>query len=393
MKQNLAVFFGGKSVEHDVSIVTGLQAAENADTEKFNIIPVYLARNGRWYTGSSLLDISAYVNFDPNQKEIFEARLSTVPGEGLVLNMGLFKRNRSIKIDVALLCMHGAHGEDGTLQGLLELADVPYTSPGVAGSAAGMDKAVMKRVFKGCGFPIVDFVELYRTQWKTDKYECIRKIESSLRYPVYIKPANLGSSIGISKVSEASGLFDALNIAFAYDRKIIAENGVADPVEINCSVLGIDDNVTASLCEKPLGWKEFLSFDDKYMQGGKGSKSKTREIPAPISDELTERIQTLAKEAFKALDCKGVVRIDFLLDNATGELYINEINTIPGSLSYYLWEPSGLSYKQLIDRLAEIAQKAAEQKKLNEFSYSSELINKIKSGGIQKSQLHNSTAA
>lgn len=388
MKQNLAVFFGGKSVEHDVSVVTGLQAAQNADTEKYNIIPVYLARNGRWYTGSPLLDISTYVTFNPRQKGVFETRLSTAPGEGLVFRKGLLKINQFINIDAALLCMHGAHGEDGTLQGLLELADVPYTSPGVVGSAAGMDKAVMKRVFKGCGFPIVDFIELYRTQWKTDKDACIKQIEENLRYPVYIKPANLGSSIGISKVSDGSELFDALNLAFAYDRKVIAENGVADPMEINCSVLGIDDDVTASLCEKPLGWKEFLSFDDKYMQGGKGSKSKTREIPAPISCELAERIQTLAKEAFKALDCKGVVRIDFLVDNATGELYINEINTIPGSLSYYLWEPSGLDYKQLIDRLVEIAQKAAAQKKLNDFSYSSELINKIKSGGIPKSKLH-----
>lgn len=376
MKQKLAVCFGGRSVEHDVSIVTGLQAIEHVDKEKYDIVPVYLARNGAWYTGDALLEIALYQSFEENAHKAVQVRLSTVPGEGLLTENG------AIPIDVALLCMHGLHGEDGTLQGLLELADIPYTSPQVGGSAAGMDKALMKKVFAGCGFPQMPWVTATRHGYQADQEGSLAKMEQ-LGYPLYVKPANLGSSIGISRVADRKALCEAIELAFAYDRKIVVEKGVADAMEINCSVLGLGDDCKASLCEKPLGWKDFLTFEDKYLRGGKGKNAATRQIPAPISDEMTEKIRALARDIFAEMDCKGVVRIDFLVDNQTGELYVNEINTIPGSMAFYLWEPCGLKYPQLIDELVDIALRAAREKKQNSYAYDSAILQKVRSGGTK----------
>ncbi len=376
MKTKLAVFFGGRSVEHDVSIVTGLQAIEHVNQEKYEVIPVYLARNGAWYTGNKLLDVSIFQEFEKHESEVQQVRLSTVPGEGLLTEA------EPLKIDVAVLCMHGLHGEDGTLQGLLELADIPYTSPSVGGSAAGMDKALMKKVFAGCGFPMMPYVDFTRHAYQTQTDEVIAKAEQ-LGYPLYVKPANLGSSIGISRVENQEELKQAIDLAFAYDRKIVVEKGVADAMEINCSVLGLGDDCRASLCEKPLGWKDFLTFEDKYLRGGKGKNAATRQIPAPIGEEMTNQIQTLAKQIFTEMDCKGVVRIDFLVDNQTGALYVNEINTIPGSMAFYLWEPCGISYAALIDELVDIAIKAAEEKKKNSYAYDSAILQKVRSGGTK----------
>ena len=376
MKTKLAVFFGGRSVEHDVSIVTGLQAIEHVNLEKYAVIPVYLARNGAWYIGEKLLDVSIFQEFEKHEAEVTQVRLSTVPGEGLLTDKG------ALAVDVALLCMHGLHGEDGTLQGLLELADIPYTSPSVGGSAAGMDKALMKKVFAGCGFPMMPSIDVTRHAYQMADEQWLAKMEA-LGYPLYVKPANLGSSIGISRVENRDALKDAIDLAFAYDRKVVVEKGVADAMEINCSVLGIADDCRASLCEKPLGWKDFLTFEDKYLRGGKGKNAATRQIPAPIEETMTDRIQTLAKQIFTEMDCKGVVRIDFLVDNQTGELYVNEINTIPGSMAFYLWEPCGLSYEALIDELVGIAKCAAEEKKKNSYAYDSAILQKVRSGGAK----------
>lgn len=377
MKTNLAVFFGGRSVEHDVSIVTGLQAIEHVDKEKYDVIPVYLARDGAWYTGQALLDVALFQDFEAQKQKATQVRLSTVPGEGLLTDDG------NIQVDVALLCMHGLHGEDGTLQGLLELADIPYTSPSVGGSAAGMDKALMKKVFAGCGFPMMPSVDFTRHAYDRDKQACLEKMEA-LGYPLYVKPASLGSSIGISRVEDKVALEDAIQLAFSYDRKVVVEKGVEDAMEINCSVLGLGDDCKASLCEKPLGWKDFLTFEDKYLRQGKGKNASGRQIPAPIGEAMTEKIQTLAKQIFTEMDCKGVVRIDFLVDNRTNELYVNEINTIPGSMAFYLWEPCGLSYTALIDELVNIAKSAAEEKKQNSYAYDSAILQKVRSGGGTK---------
>ncbi len=393
MKTNLAVFFGGRSVEHDVSIVTGLQAMENVDASKHNAFAVYLARDGKWYVGEALKDVAFYKHFDPNANGVKAVQLSGAPGQGLVYREekgGLFASGSKevvLPVDVALLCMHGVHGEDGCLQGKLEMSDIAYTSAPVGASAAGMDKALMKRVFSGCGIPIMGYMDFTREAFCKDEKRILSDIGINIGYPLYVKPANLGSSIGITCVREQDMLKDALNLALSYDGRVVVEKAVPNAMEINCSVLGYGADCRASLCEKPVGWQEFLTFDDKYLRQGKGKGGETRLIPAPIPDDMTDRIQSLACEIFTAMDCKGVVRIDFLIDSKTQVVYVNEINTIPGSLSFYLWEPTGLKYPQLIDSLIDIAKRAQADKKKNSYAYDSSILDKVRRGvGVKGSK-------
>lgn len=387
MKRNLAVVFGGKSVEHDVSIITGQQLMDNADPDKYNVIPIYISRAGKWFTGLKLRDAGFMRDFDEKDKSVKQVYISPVADTYELMEAagGRFSGPKALyKIDVAILAMHGMHGEDGTLQGLFELANIPYSSPGVLGSAVGMDKIVMKSVFKGCGFPVLDGVHFSRNDWKNDPEQIILAIEEALTYPVFVKPANLGSSIGISKAGDRDALTDAIEVAVMYDRRILVENGVQDIMEINCSCLGFDTDVRASVCEQPVNWEEFLTFEDKYMRdpGGKsaGMKSMDRRIPAPIEDNLRDEIQALAIQVFKALDCKGVVRIDFIVDKAAHKVYVNEINTIPGSFSYYLWEPAGIPFKELVETLDEIACRAHTEKNLNSYAFDSGVLKKMASG-------------
>ncbi|MGI6193085.1 MAG: D-alanine--D-alanine ligase family protein [Christensenellales bacterium] len=388
MKKNVAVLFGSRSVEHDVSIVTGIQLIENIDREKYNVIPVYIARDGEWYTGERLTDISFVREFDRTDKGITRVYLPPVPGtKGLMTypaSGGLFGKTKQecIPVDVIIPALHGLHGEDGTVQGLLELADIPYTSAGVVGSAAGMDKYVMKCAFKGAGVPVVEGVAFNRDEWEKDPDAVANRLEEEVGYPMFIKPANLGSSIGINKAADREKLFYAITVASAYDRRIIAEQAIVENIEINCSCMGFGGDVTASVCEQPISWGDLLDFSTKYLSGGKtgaassGMASLSRLIPAPISDELTKQVQDLSVKIFKALDCKGVVRIDFLYDTKNEKLYANEINTIPGSFAFYLWEPLGISYAELIDRLIAFAETAHREKQRSNYAFESDILKK-----------------
>ena len=276
-------------------------------------------------------------------------------------------------------------GEDGTLQGLLDLANIPYVGSGVLGSAVGMDKILMKSVFEGNQLPIIKYTYFLREEWVNNQEIIIEKIEAKLKYPLFVKPSNLGSSIGISKAKDKEGLIKAIEIAIFYDRRIIVEEGVENILEINCSVLGSGNKLEASVCEQPVSWQEFLTFEDKYLRGAKskteiGMSNMERQIPAPISDELTTLIKELAITSFKALDCRGVARVDLIIDKDTNTPYINEINTIPGSFSFYLWEPSGLKYKKLIDKLIEIAIEVNIDKNKNIYCYDSQILSKVSKG-------------
>lgn len=385
-KLTLACLFGGRAAEHDVSIITGLQAMDNADKNQYDLLPVYIARDGKWYTGDALRSIDSYRPFKPDAAGIFPCVLSPVPGEGLRIAMGKTllgaPKVQVIQIGAALIAMHGMGGEDGALQGLFELADIPYTSAGLSGSAVGMDKIVMKAVFKGNGIPVVDGVFFDRDAFEADREAVIARIEDQLPYPIFVKPANLGSSIGISKAQDRGGLIHAIEVAAHYDRRILAERGVANPMEVNCSAMGFGNDVRVSVCEQPLAWQEFLTFEDKYLRGGKNAKSgggkgmasQGRRIPAPIPQEMTRRIQDLTEQVFRALDCKGVVRVDFLIDTQTQEVYVCEINTIPGSLAFYLWEPMGLPYTKLIDEMVRHALAAHRQKQRSGFAYDSTIL-------------------
>ncbi|HBM79702.1 MAG TPA: D-alanine--D-alanine ligase, partial [Clostridiaceae bacterium] len=302
---------------------------------------------------------------------------------------GLFKKEaESIKVDVAFPALHGMHGEDGTMQGLFELANIPYVGSAVTGSAVGMDKIIMKDIFKANGIPIVNYTWFLRKDYEGDRESVLNKVEGKVKYPMFVKPANLGSSIGISKAKDRAGLVDAIEIAIRYDRKIIVEEGVLDPVEINCSCLGMDDEVLTSVCEMPVSWEEFLSFDDKYMRQGssKGMKSASRKIPAPIPKEKSEEIKKLSAEVFKALDCSGVSRIDFLMEKSSLKVYVNEINTIPGSFAFYLWEPLGISFKDLTDRLIQYSLKRYDEMNENIYTYDTKLLEKASLGGVKGSK-------
>ena len=381
--KNLAVFFGGRSVEHDVSIITGTQLIENADASKYNIMPVYISRSGQWYAGEKLRDSKFFVHPDLEQKGIDKVFLPPTAGSRSLLRETRFGLKSVFDIDVAILAMHGMHGEDGTLQGLMELADIPYSSAGVTGSAAGMDKIVMKAAFQGLGFPVLDSVYFERGEYARDPEEICGRVEQKLGYPVIVKPANLGSSIGITKAKDAASLKEGIEVAIHYDRRILVEPAIDDLTEINCAVVGLGSDAKTSLCERPITAKEVLDFSEKYLhnQGGsKGMKSLDRELPAKISKEKQEEIERLALQIFKGLDMAGVVRIDFMIDNATDTLYANEVNTIPGSFAFYLYEPMGIKYSQLIDILVENALKRSKQKAASQFSFDSEILKKAGAG-------------
>ena len=395
MKLKLALIYGSRSCEHDVSVISALQAAKHVNPDEYELIYVYIAQNGDWYTGWRLGDISLYRNFDPKvatrvipMGENGKLVLMQHPSDRL-LPIGHLKR--VAEADVALTVLHGMHGEDGTLQGMLEMWGVPYTSSGVLGSAVGMDKIAMKQVFRSSGLNVLPDVIVNRSELKQNKKAVLARISAALKYPVYVKPANLGSSIGISKASDEKELSEALEVAASYDRRILVEQGIEKLMEINCSVLGFDGEAEASVTEMPVKWTEFLSFEEKYLRGGKGAKggklggaktapakggraSLKRQMPAPIGEEMTRKVESAAIQAFNALDCKGVARVDFLLDEDTNELYVGEINTIPGSLSYYLWEEKGLPFTKLIDKLVEYAFKASAETNQIVFSYKSAIL-------------------
>ncbi len=392
MKLNLAVIFGGKTCEHDVSIISGLQAAHAADRSKYDVTIIYLSRDGQWYIGDALKDANFFTAFDAEKA----TRVLPMAEDGKLLLLEyptekrrLFGGGRNVlaSIDVVMPVMHGMNGEDGTLQGLLELWNVPYTSAGVLGSAVGMDKIAMKRMFRGCGFPVLDDIWADRSEWERGREKVLDRAEAALTYPMFVKPANLGSSIGISKAVDRVALARAVDVAAAYDRRILIEQGISSLDEINCSAMGYAGEVRVSETEMPVRWddEDLLDFDGKYTRNagkgaGKGMSSLSRKIPAPVSEERNNEVKVLTEAVFRALDCKGVVRIDYLLDKEKDRLYVGEINIIPGSLAFYLWEPLGVSFADLIDAMVEYALAAWSERNKSVFSYDSAILKTVISG-------------
>ncbi len=350
MKIKVGVFFGGVSVEHEVSIISALQAVNSMDKEKYDIIPVYISKSGIMYTGEELLSIE---NFRKDQAALLKkAKKVSLSKEGLVY------KKKVMPIDVAFPIVHGTNCEDGTLQGLLEICQIPYVGCDVMSSAVGMDKSVFKSVMQGAGLPVIPGVTVYSRDYFADMDSAIGDIEQ-LGYPVIVKPANLGSSIGVRKAADRDALKEAMEYASTFSNKLLVEKAIEAIREINCAVLGDEEEIIPSVLEEPFMSGDILDYEKKYLGGKGGSKgmaSLARKIPADLSDEKTAEIQSIAVKAFKALGGSGVSRIDFILDTADNDkAYINEINTIPGSLAFYLWEKTGVEYKELIDRLISLA--------------------------------------
>ncbi|MFC5713980.1 D-alanine--D-alanine ligase family protein [Thalassorhabdus alkalitolerans] len=384
MKTRVGVFFGGVSVEHEVSVISALQAINEMDSSQYEVIPVYISKDRNWYTGEQLLDIDNYKDIKKLLSEAQKVIVTKNEAGGVALQKDpapKFGKKIMAEIDVAFPIIHGTFGEDGVLQGLFELFDLPYVGCDVPSSAVGMDKILMKQVLRDSGLPILDYVWFYNSQWNADSEDFIEEIEERLQYPVIVKPANLGSSVGISKAGNREELETAVEEAMEFAAKIVVERMVTDMKEVNCSVLGDYEDAEASVIEEVLKTEEILSYQDKYQGGGKGGggaskgmESTDRIIPADIPGNLEEEVKDLAIDTFQLLGCSGVSRIDFLIDNSEQRVYINEINTIPGSLSFYLWDPAGKDFKQLTHQMIQFALKRKREREKLTFSIDSNLF-------------------
>jgi D-alanine-D-alanine ligase len=372
--KNIAVLFGGPSVEHDVSIITAMQVIKNINKEKYNVIPIYWTQEARFvYLPSVLIDFKM-----PGKNTVSKA-------QKVILGHKIFhieKRGISITgmvptaVDVVLPIFHGTGGEDGSIQGALEVLDIPYSGCSVSASAVGMDKVLFKAVMDQKNVKALNCLLVKKSEYQNE-------VKNPFPYPVMVKPVHLGSSIGVKKADNDAGVKEALDIIFELDCAAMIEPFLVNMVEINCSVLGDSESCQASVCEQPVPTAEVLTFADKYLRGGKtkgeaakseGMASLSRRVPAPIEPEQTKYIQETAVKIYKAVGCSGVARIDFMIDLNTKNIYVTEINTIPGSLSYYLWEASGISFADLIDKLIETAEFEYNKKKSLLRTYESNLL-------------------
>jgi D-alanine-D-alanine ligase len=369
-KIRVGVIFGGRSGEHEVSLASARSVMDAMDKEKYETVPIGITKDGRWIASGDPMKALKAGDAGASQPA---ALLGDPSRRGLMRLQDTeraIEATRLAELDVVFPVLHGTYGEDGTVQGLLELAGLPYVGAGVTGSVLGLDKAAFKDVMRAHGLPVVKDVVLKRKEWDADPDEVMDRIEAQFDYPVFTKPANLGSSVGISKCHDRAGLAAGLAEAARYDRKLIVEEAVPAAREIEVSVLGNDDPI-ASVPGEIIPSREFYNYEAKYVD--EGDQASELLIPAPISPEMAERARDLAVQVYRAIDCAGMARADFLLSGKTGELYINEVNTIPGftSISMYpkLWEASGIPYPELIDRLIELALERYHDKERSETRY------------------------
>ncbi|MCQ2462959.1 MAG: D-alanine--D-alanine ligase [Clostridia bacterium] len=402
MKIKLAVLFGGKSVEHEISIISAIQAINYLDTDKYEIIPVYITKDNQMYVGDGVGEIESYTNLAQLLKRsqrvvmIYDGNRTAL----VKYPMKRFSKNLLSYIDVAFPIVHGTNVEDGSLQGYLKTLGLPFVGCDVLSSAVGMDKYVMKTVLKDNNIPVLDCLVFGAAEYDEDPENAMDRIEDRIGYPLIVKPINLGSSIGISKAKDRPSLEEALETAFSFADRILVESAVQNLKEINCSVLGDADHAEASECEEPVNSDEILSFEDKYIGdrgggskgakggakggskgGSKGMATLKRKIPAEITPEQRETIRKYAVDAFKCLGCCGVSRIDFMMNSETGQIWLNEINTIPGSLSFYLWEPTGVPYKELLDRMIALALKRQRTQEGITYKFDSNVLEGVSFGG------------
>ena len=393
MKLKVAVLFGGKSVEHEVSVISAIQAIYSMDTEKYEIIPVYMNKKNEMFVGEDIGNIDAYKDI----KGLLAKSQRVVmvnDGEAVKLiayPMKKFGKNYDEQIDVVFPIVHGTNVEDGNLQGYLKTVGVPFVGCDTISSAIGMDKYIMKAVLKEAGVPVLD-ASIFTLSDYEDMDNLMNRVEERFGYPVIVKPVNLGSSVGISVAKNRGELSEAVDDAFRYASRVLVEHAVTKLREINCSVLGDENDAEASECEEPLHTKDILSYEDKYVSNAKGSGSKgmasvSRKIPADITPERREEIRDLAVKAFKALGCSGVSRIDFMIDEEDDSLYFNEINTIPGSLAFYLWEPVGVPYKELLNRMIELALKRERTEAGLTYAFDTNILNSASLGGSKGGKL------
>ncbi len=387
MKTNIGVFFGGRSTEHEISVISASQAMHAINRDKYDVTPIYITKQGKWFTGKELFEVANYRDIPS-----LLAKCNEVYMKPIYDDYNLYKAKKPMfgsdvfaHLDVVIPVLHGSNGEDGIFEGILESTGIPFAGCNTLSSANGMDKITMKMILQACDIPVVDYVWFTDKQWFAQRDELIANIEEKIGYPVIVKPANLGSSVGIGRAIDREQLIEKVNDAERYSTRIIVEDMIEELQEINCSVLGDCDEYQASVCEEPIKSGEILSYEDKYMGGTKGAKgmqASQKRIPAELPDDETKRIQFLASETFRVLSCHGVSRVDVIIDRKTRDIYVNEINTIPGSLSFYLWEASGISFDKLMDKLVQLALKRKREMRMKTVSYDQNIFS-LGGGGVK----------
>lgn len=380
MKIKIGVIYGGETVEHEVSVISALQAMNNLNEDKYDIVPIYISKDRIWYTGHMLRDIEFYKEFEDEKKYATKVMLYK-KGKTFLLQRttGLFRKDIT-DLDVILPVVHGNNVEDGSLAGLLDSIGIPYVGSHVLGGALGQDKVVMKQVMESVNLPIVPYTWFYDSEYLDNKENILKEIKK-IGYPVIVKPATLGSSIGIEVSKNEKDIESKIEDAMEYDTKIVVEKVIENLTEVNASVLGNYEYQKVSPLEEVMGEDEILSFADKYLgnakskgTASKGMASTSRIVPARISEKLTKEIQDTAKQVFKVLNLSGVCRVDFLIDNKENKFYVNEPNTCPGSLSFYLWKEAGMKYSELLDEMVSIAIKEYKHKNQKTMSFKSSIF-------------------
>ena len=393
MKTNIGVFFGGRSTEHEISVISASQAMHAINRDKYNVTPIYISKQGKWYTGDALFDVANYRDINSLLAKCQEVYMRPIYDD-----YNLYKTQKPLvgtdvltRLDVVIPVLHGSNVEDGIFEGVLQTIGIPYAGCDVLASANGMDKITMKMILQACDIPVVDYVWFTDKQWFAKRDELIAQIENKLGYPVIVKPANLGSSVGIGCAHNREELIDKVDAAEQYSTRLIVEYMVKDLQEINCSVIGDCNEYRMSVLEQPLTSQDILTYTDKYMGGTKGAKgmaASQKKFPADLPDAETKRIQFLAGETFRALSCDGVSRVDVMIEgkserDASGcrKIFVNEINTIPGSLSFYLWEGSGLKFDEEMEHLVQLALKRKREQGMKTVSYDQNIFSL--GGGIK----------
>lgn len=393
---HIGVLFGSRSVEHEVSIITALQAINTLKaSEQYKIVPIYISKQGDYYTGDYLLDLEHYKDLNTVMEKAQKVHITRQDGRGCLIKspVKMFGKNVVEYFDVAFPIVHGSFGEDGTLQGLFEQLQIPFVGCSVLSAALTMDKITAKMVLMASGVPVVDFLWFHSEEWFAKDEALIADCEKKFGYPVIVKPADIGSSVGVSVARNKDEFIDAVNLVRQFSERVLIEKYVQNLKEINISVLGDCEGHKLSVCEEPISANAFLTYADKYAGGGKGSKSgeqsggmstAKREIPAKISSDLKKTIEQRASVAFRALDCSGVSRIDFIIDQDDNTVYVNEFNTIPGSLAFYLWEASGKPFSDLIEELIQLALRRKRRRDKLTFSNNVNILSNANLNGIKK---------
>jgi D-alanine-D-alanine ligase len=389
---NIGVFFGSRNTEHDISIITGQLIISGLKGLGHNVTPVYITKDGRWLIGEELGNLMNFTNPDKKieeQPSFSQYFLDLEQSQGKIVFKKKGFGGKSITIDLAFPALHGSFGEDGTIQGLFEMFNLPYVGCGVAASAIAMDKALTKQVCEANNIPTAKFIHFNKTDWEIDKSNILERIKKDLKMPVFVKPVHLGSSIGIAKIKEEKELENKIEVALYYDDKVLVEEGVTNLMDVTCCVIG-DDKLETSLLQESVFQADLFDFEEKYLKDGGSQLGKSESglvIPARLDDNTTKEIQEMAKEVYKALGCSGIARVDFLYDKKTKKIFANEVNPLPGTLYHHLWQKSGKELNVLLTELLDFATKKHQSQKNLTHSFKSSVLTNLNSSKLKSKKL------